>query len=493
MAQIFKNNTWGTLASQLTAGATTATLSAGHGFTDPGADWYLATLIGVTGTTETSWEIVKVTNVATNTLTIERAQESTADATWSVGTRIEARLTAGATESKANLGAAAYKAVGTGSGDVAAGNRGVTNGDSHDHNGGDGAQIAYSGLSGLPTLGTAASKDVGTGSGQVAAGDHAHASTYQPLDSDLTALAGLSTTGLIERTGAGTAGIVTVTTAGKALLDDADAAAQVMTLGLREHLSANRTYYVRTDGSDSNSGLVNTAGGAFLTIQKAVTVVTTTLDLRGYTVTIQLGDGTYTVSSTIELVPLVGVSDNSAIIQGNTADPTAVIIKNASNDIFSVHGSGWKISYVTFDMESGKNAVYIDNGLGSITNINFIGYTGARCIYLHGSGVRYDVQGSITISGDFSRFLDAANNSYCFVNADMTVSGPCTFSVFIEVNNSATVIARDSSLSTSDTMTGKRYDVTTNGVLTAPSASTTFFPGDSAGTTATGGQYGGGY
>ncbi len=33
---------------------------------------------------------------------------------------------------------------------------GVTNGDSHDHSGGDGAQIAYANLSGLPTLGTAA-------------------------------------------------------------------------------------------------------------------------------------------------------------------------------------------------------------------------------------------------------------------------------------------------------------------------------------------------
>jgi len=33
---------------------------------------------------------------------------------------------------------------------------GVTNGDSHDHAGGDGAQIAYSGLSGLPTLGSIA-------------------------------------------------------------------------------------------------------------------------------------------------------------------------------------------------------------------------------------------------------------------------------------------------------------------------------------------------
>lgn len=37
--------------------------------------------------------------------------------------------------------------------------KGVTNGDSHDHSGGDGAQIAYSTLSGLPTLGTAATQD----------------------------------------------------------------------------------------------------------------------------------------------------------------------------------------------------------------------------------------------------------------------------------------------------------------------------------------------
>lgn len=87
--------------------------------------------------------------------------------------------------------------------------QGVTNGNSHNHDGGDGAQIAYSGLSGLPTLGNSASRDVGTGSTQVAAGDHNHSAVYQALNSDLTALAGLSTTGLIERTGAGTAAIVT--------------------------------------------------------------------------------------------------------------------------------------------------------------------------------------------------------------------------------------------------------------------------------------------
>lgn len=48
----------------------------------------------------------------------------------------------------------------------------------------------------------------------------------------LTAIAGLAGTGLIERTGSGTAGVVTVTAAAKALLDDADAATQHTTLGL---------------------------------------------------------------------------------------------------------------------------------------------------------------------------------------------------------------------------------------------------------------------
>lgn len=48
--------------------------------------------------------------------------------------------------------------------------KGVTNGDAHDHSGGDGAQISYSSLSGLPTLGTAAPLNVAA-SGNAAAGE----------------------------------------------------------------------------------------------------------------------------------------------------------------------------------------------------------------------------------------------------------------------------------------------------------------------------------
>lgn len=106
-------------------------------------------------------------------------------------------------------------------------------------------------------LGDVATRNIGTSAGQVRSADDAaytnaraplsHGSTHssagsdpispldigaQPLDADLTAIAGLSTTGAIERTGVGSVETFTVTAFGKSLVDDADATAARSTLGL---------------------------------------------------------------------------------------------------------------------------------------------------------------------------------------------------------------------------------------------------------------------
>ena len=89
------------------------------------------------------------------------------------------------------------------------------------------------------------------------------------------------------------AGATGLLAAANNLSDLASTAAARANLGVREQLTANRTYYVRTDGSDGNNGLANSSGGAFLTIQKAIDTVAA-LDLSIYNVTVQVADGTYT-------------------------------------------------------------------------------------------------------------------------------------------------------------------------------------------------------
>ena len=80
---------------------------------------------------------------------------------------------------------------------------------------------------GLGTAATTAATDYATAG-------HNHSGVYQPSDAELTAIAGLTSAADSAPyfTGSGTAALMTVTAAGRAILDDADATAQRATLGL---------------------------------------------------------------------------------------------------------------------------------------------------------------------------------------------------------------------------------------------------------------------
>ena len=99
----------------------------------------------------------------------------------------------------------------------------------------------------------------------------------------------------------------------------------VQVMWMRERLAAARTYYVRTDGSNSNSGLENTAGGAFLTIQKACDIAAS-LDAQSYQVTCQLADGTYNESVVVR--PMLGALP--LIIRGNNTTPANVVVNGVA-------------------------------------------------------------------------------------------------------------------------------------------------------------------
>jgi hypothetical protein len=96
MSVLFKNNAQSSLASTLNTTATTATVLAGTGSVFPsptGSDYFVMTLADQT--TQTIREIVWVTNVTGDTLTIVRAQEGTAALDWVVGDVAANWLTAG--------------------------------------------------------------------------------------------------------------------------------------------------------------------------------------------------------------------------------------------------------------------------------------------------------------------------------------------------------------------------------------------------------------
>lgn len=108
--------------------------------------------------------------------------------------------------------------------------------------GGGGYVFVDTGSINFTVVGGSVSADavIGSIAGTVAEGNHDHtgiyqpAGSYQPSDARLTAISGLTPTAdsLIYWTGAATAALQTVTAAGRALMDDADIAAQRATLGL---------------------------------------------------------------------------------------------------------------------------------------------------------------------------------------------------------------------------------------------------------------------
>lgn len=256
----------------------------------------------------------------------------------------------------------------------------------------------------------------------------------------------------------------------------------------REVLTANRTYYVRTDGSDSNTGLVNTSGGAFLTIQKALDAALA-VDLNGYNITIQVGAGTYTAGVSMAAVQ---VGSGNITILGDASTPSNVVISTTSAVCISVSVSGarLRISGLKLQTTTSGSCLQATNG-GRIQAVGAIEF--GACATYHMRTLVYgviDFEGrSYSITGaalrHFSSEEKGAIKAYA---ATVTLSGTLAFTTFANAESLAIIQAGAASF-TGGTITGTRYAVALNAVINTIGGGASFFPGNVSGTTATGGQY----
>lgn len=258
----------------------------------------------------------------------------------------------------------------------------------------------------------------------------------------------------------------------------------------RQQLTADLTYYVRTDGSDSNDGLTNSAGGAFLTIQRAIDEAANRLDLGGYTVTIQVGDGTYT--DPINIKAMMGMAGpDSLVIQGNSLAPSNVVISTTSADSFTLDGPTTMahVKYLKVQTTTGGMGFSVVNqAVLKLTGINFGACANYHMLVNGGARLQFGVGEGYTISGGatFHMSVQATSTLQAESVGTITLSGTPNFSTFALVSDSN---LRINGNTYSGSATGKRYNVNLNGVIFTNGAGVNYLPGSIAGTTATGGQY----
>jgi hypothetical protein len=257
----------------------------------------------------------------------------------------------------------------------------------------------------------------------------------------------------------------------------------------REVLTANRTYYIRADGSDSNTGLADTSGGAFLTIQKAINVIAGTLDIAGFSVTIQVADGTYTGPSTLKNV-LGYSSPGCLVIQGNSTTPANVLISTTGATCFTADNTpvAWDIKDLKMQTTTSGACISASGTLVRFGNVNFGTCAGSHMTLSNRAAItalsNYAVSGGAAahVNNIGISFLDISSRTVTFSNSP-------AISFFVITNYGAQTWAHAMTFTNGGTVTGTRYSASSNGAIFTNGGGAAYLPGNAGGSTGTGGQY----
>lgn len=269
------------------------------------------------------------------------------------------------------------------------------------------------------------------------------------------------------------------------LVDRATGAVSLPQTPRREVLSANRTYYVRTDGNDANTGMTNAAGGAFRTLQKAIDTVAA-LDLAIFNVTISVAAGTYTSGFTVS-GPWVGAGDVTVV--GSPSTPNSVsIAPSAGSCITVVNGGRLSVSGFRLVSAVGYAIAAQSNARVNVTGPLELGTCGAGHLLVSIYSQLFIESVALTITGGAPfHMLVLGYSSVREALATVTLAGTPVFSqAYLRCESSYCTLFSNTFTGAA---TGPRFAVVDNGIVNVFGAGASHLPGSAAGTISTQGQY----
>ena len=244
---------------------------------------------------------------------------------------------------------------------------------------------------------------------------------------------------------------------------------------IRERLTANRTYYVRTDGSDSNTGLTNDAADAFLTVQRAVDQVCE-IDNNGFDVNLNVQAGTF--AGGIELGPIIGAGQ--VTIEGQGA--TTILTHNVTRVILCDRATSgdWEIRNLNLETTTAFNLQSLASFTGKLLlgpGLTFAGTPSGNNPHISWEGgVLEAVNVTVSIEsapggGAWLRVLD--NGKVRFTNCTISFdSGGCILTPgFCTVSGSGSAIFGGAGTTFVNSYTGDEYQVRSEGFLSVNATS----------------------
>lgn len=218
------------------------------------------------------------------------------------------------------------------------------------------------------------------------------------------------------------------------------AAANALYANLRQP-SGGVTYYVRPDGNDANTGLSNTAGGAFQTPQRAVNAAYS-VDLKRSVGQIFIADGTYNSSLNIYGTIVGGFDDGEQPLRiiGNEASPQNVVINPAGQDAIRIgdHASVL-LAGLSIGTTVGGNGLVVSNHAHVYhRNLRFLACAGETiAAFGHSSVIAL---GPTTVVGASGGFVHVTNKAIVsFGNRTLTFVGSLTFTTYLWGINDASI------------------------------------------------------